>query len=91
MSSFQLDDIATEGTAQPDSPWLRFQIDCGPGAPGFALVNSAQAGDTPTDEIRKRILDRLNELAKAQTQAVVAAQLRSSGIRVHLTELKAAG
>ncbi len=91
MSSFQLDDIAAEGTSQPDSPWIRFQIDCGPGAPGFALINATQAGDTPTDEIRTRILDRLNELAKTQTQGVVAAQLRSSGIRVHLTELKAAG
>jgi len=89
--SFQLDDIATEGTSQPDSPWVRYQVDCGPGAPGFALINSTQAGDVPTDQIRSRILDRLNELAKTQTQGVVAAQLRSSGIRVHLTALKAAG
>lgn len=91
MSSFTLDDIAGEGTSQPDSPWVRFDVDCGPGAPGFALINSTQTGDATTEEIRARILDRLNELAATQTQGVVAAQLRSSGIRVHLTELKAAG
>ena len=89
--SFQLDDIATEGTSQPDSPWVRYQVDCGPGAPGFALINATQAADTPTDEIRAKILDHLEGLARAQTKGVVAAQLRSSGIRVHLTALKAAG
>ena len=91
MSDFQLDDIATEGASQPDSPWIRFSVDVGPGAPGFALINSAQAEGIGTDELRDRILQHLNELAKTRTKGVVAAQLRSSGIRVHLTELKAAG
>jgi hypothetical protein len=91
MSDFQLDDIAAEGASQPDSPWIRFSVDVGPGAPGFALINSAQAEGIETDELRNRILQHLNELAKTRTKAVVGAQLRSSGIRVHLTELKAAG
>jgi hypothetical protein len=91
MSDFKLDDIATEGATQSDSPWIRFSVDVGPGAPGFALINSAQAEGIETSELRERILQHLNELAKTRTKGVVAAQLRSSGIRVHRTELKAAG
>jgi len=82
MADFSLDDIATEGTRQPDSPWIRYQIDVGPGMPGFALIHEDQVEDRSDDEIRNAILDRVNEDAKVRTKGVVAAQLRSSGIRV---------
>jgi hypothetical protein len=85
MASFELDNIASSGAAQPDSPWIRYSIDCGPGAPGFALVNQPQVADLDETEIRSRILDRLNTMAGAQTYPVVCAQLRTSGIRVHMT------
>ena len=35
MASFELDNIASSGAAQPDSPWIRYSIDCGPGAAGL--------------------------------------------------------
>jgi len=60
-------------------------VNLGPGAPGHALVNAPQVDGMDEDEIRGRILDRLNEVAAAQTYPVVAAQLRTSGIRVHMT------
>jgi hypothetical protein len=85
MASFELDNIASSGAAQPDSPWIRYPIDCGPGAPGFALVNQPQVADLDEAEIRSRILDRLTTMAAAQTYPVVCAQLRTSGIRVHMT------
>ena len=85
MTGFQLDDIAASGAAQPDSPWIRYTVNCGPGAPGHALVNGPQVEGMSEEDIRGRILDRLNALAGAQTYPVVAAQLRTSGIRVHMT------
>ena len=85
MPSFELDNIASSGAAQPDSPWIRYTIDCGPGAPGFALVNQPQVADLDESEIRSRVLDHLNTIAAAQTYPVVCAQLRTSGIRVHMT------
>jgi hypothetical protein len=90
MSDFQLDDISA-GASQPDSPWIRYSVDLGSGSPGFALVNSTTVGELDDDALRGRVLDRLNELATAQGKQLLAAQLRSSGIRVHLTDLKAAG
>jgi hypothetical protein len=84
MSDFSLDDIAGSGTSQPDSPWTRYEVDLGAGAPGFALVNQEQVDGMSEDDIRAKILDKLNSSAKTQTKGVVAAQLRSSGIRVHM-------
>jgi len=85
MASFELDNIASSGAAQPDSPWIRYTIDCGPGAPGHALVNQPQVEGLDETEICSRILDRLNTMAGAQTYPVVCAQLRTSGIRVQMT------
>jgi hypothetical protein len=84
MSAFQLDDISDSAVAQPDSPWLRFSVACGTGPAGPALVNSTQTDGLDESELRRRVLDRLNEIAAAQTYPVVCAQLRTSGIRVHL-------
>jgi len=69
MASFELDNIASSGAAQPDSPWIRYSIDCGPGAPGFALVNQPQVADLDETEIRSRILDRLNTMATGRCAA----------------------
>jgi hypothetical protein len=82
MSNFTLDDIAESGSSQPDSPWIRYSVNCGPGAPGFALVNAPQVEGLEETEIRSRILERLNHDVGIRTMGVVAAQLRSSGIRV---------
>jgi hypothetical protein len=82
MSDFNLEDIADSGESNPDSPWLRYKVDCGPGMPGWALVNESQVEGRSQDEIRDMILERLNADAKVRTKGVVAAQLRSSGIRV---------
>jgi hypothetical protein len=84
MPSFSLDNISESGAAQPDSPWIRYTIDCGPGAPGYALVNEPQVADMSAEDIRAKVLDRLNTVADAQTKPVVIAQLRTSGIRVHM-------
>jgi hypothetical protein len=83
VSDFQLDDIAEQGAAQADSPWIRYTVALGTGPSGHALVNGPQTEGLGQDEIRQTILDRLNALAKAQTYPVVSAQLRTSGIRVH--------
>jgi hypothetical protein len=82
MADFTIDDIATEGARQPESPWIRYSIDVGPGAPGFALIHEDQVEGRSDDDIRDAILTRINEDAKVRTKGVVAAQLRSSGIRV---------
>jgi hypothetical protein len=84
MTAFKLDDISESATSQPDSPWLRFGVACGAGPAGHALVNGSMT-DLGEAELRSRVLDRLNEIAAAQTYPVVCAQLRTSGIRVHLT------
>ena len=84
MTDFNLEDIAGSGTSEPDSPWIRYSVDLGAGAPGFALVNQSQVDGMSEDDIRSKILDKLNASAKTQTKGVVAAQLRSSGIRVHM-------
>ena len=82
MSTFTLDDISESGSQQPDSPWIRYTVNCGPGAPGYALVNAPQVDGLDETEIRNRILERLNHDVSIRTMGVVAAQLRSSGIRV---------
>lgn len=84
MTAFQLDDISETATAQPDSPWLRYSVAIGAGPAGHALVNQTAADGLDEAELRRRVLDRLNEIAAAQTYPVVCAQLRTSGIRVHL-------
>jgi hypothetical protein len=84
MSDFNLEDISESGTSEPDSPWIRYGVDLGAGAPGFALVNQQQIEGMSGDDIRAKILDKLNSASKTQTKGVVSAQLRSSGIRVHM-------
>ena len=80
MASFELDNIASSGAAQPDSPWVRYTIDCGPGAPGRSSTSQVDR----RAEIRSRILYRLTRWP-ARRLPVVCAQLRTSGIRVHMT------
>jgi hypothetical protein len=84
MTAFQLDDISDSPTSQPDSPWLRFSVAIGTGPAGHALVDQTRTDGLDQAELRRRVLDRLNEIAAAQTYPVVCAQLRTSGIRVHL-------
>jgi hypothetical protein len=84
MTAFNLDDISDSPTSQPDSPWLRFNVACGDGPAGHALVNQTQSDGLDASELRRRVLDRLNQMASAQGYPVVVAQLRTSGIRVHL-------
>jgi len=84
MSDFSLDDIAASGTEQPDSPWIRYEVKLGTGPAGRALVHREQVDGMSQEDIRRRILDRLNTMASAQTYPVVSAQLRTSGVRVHM-------